>query len=130
MTPEIEAQFISRFIVKNRRERLLFELSSGKRDHCIHRFAHRVDEHFIGGCLHPYKLVSEEKLFRDMLSLGCRKDRAHIMSTSWDENNSMPLCDAITQAVYGGTLFVIAEGATVAYYEAEPDYASEKFLIY
>ncbi len=108
----------------------MFELSSGKRDRCLNRFAPRADEHLIASCLHPYKLISAEKLYGDMLSLGSGKDGAHIMSTSWDENNSMPLLEAISQAVYGGTLFVIAEGAAVAYYEAEPYRASKKYLIY
>ena len=130
MVPEIEAQFINRFAVKNRRERLLYELSSNQRDKCIGRFAHRADEHLIAGCMHPYNLRSIEQLYKDMLALGCSPIGAHIVSISRSQENSMPLWDALSDGVYMGTVIIIASDAFAAYYESEPDYASDKYLIY
>lgn len=130
MIPGIETQFVNRYIVKNRRERILFELDSKRRDDCIHRFAHRANEHLIPSCMHPYTLDSKEKLYKDMLALGCSPTGAHIVSISNNQENFMSLWDAISEGVYMGTVIIIASDAFAAYYESEPDYASEKYLIY
>ena len=42
----------------------------------------------------------------------------------------MPLWDALSDGLYMGTVIIIASGAVAAYYESEPDHASEKYLIY
>lgn len=44
MENEIEKEFIRKFIVKNIRERLLFELSGKKRQDGIGRFCHNADD--------------------------------------------------------------------------------------
>lgn len=41
---EIESKFIQQFIVKNKRDRLLFELSGKKRQAGIGRFCHNADD--------------------------------------------------------------------------------------
>ncbi len=42
----------------------------------------------------------------------------------------MPLLGVLSEGVHMGTVIIIASGAVAAYYESEPDYASEKYLIY
>lgn len=47
MNNEIEKKFIQQFIIKNKQDRLLFELSSKKRQNGIGRFCHSADDYLI-----------------------------------------------------------------------------------
>ncbi len=44
MNKKLEGDFVNTYIVKNKRERLLFELQGKKRSEAIGRFCHRTDE--------------------------------------------------------------------------------------
>ncbi len=44
MNKKLEEEFVDTYIVKNKRERLLFELQGKKRSDAIGRFCHRTDE--------------------------------------------------------------------------------------
>ena len=47
MNNEIEKKFIQQFIIKNKQDRLLFELSGKKRQNGIGRFCHNADDYLI-----------------------------------------------------------------------------------
>lgn len=61
MDNEIEKKFIQQFIVKNIRERLLFELSGKKRQNGIGRFCHNADDLLIKDKI----ILSGNELFHD-----------------------------------------------------------------
>ncbi len=66
MNKKLEEEFVHTYIVKNKRERLLFELQGKKRSEAIGRFCHRTDELLIPAVIKakgPYILEEiEDKL--------------------------------------------------------------------
>lgn len=61
MDNEIEKKFVQQFIIKNIRERLLFELSGKKRPNGIGRFCHNADDLLIKEKI----ILSGNELFHD-----------------------------------------------------------------
>ncbi|MBR5949681.1 MAG: hypothetical protein IKZ82_13710 [Clostridia bacterium] len=122
-----EAEFLRRFIVKNKRNRLLFELSDeGRRAQAVDRFSHNA----------------EELLLLDKAVLSGGKLSIEQIVSSLKENSSGGECHAVlsdggtidtgieeaVKAVYGdGPAIVITQGTV--YIETEPWTPTARYVL-
>ena len=98
---EVEKLFVQKYVRKHRRERMLLELSTDRRDYVLDNVC--GDGMFlISGCMHPYQLTTLDALYCDMLRLGVSKENAHIMGISKAYDNDMPLYDALRISLFAG----------------------------
>lgn len=126
-----ERAFVDHYIVAGYRERLIYELAH-KRDHACSRFAHGGKQLIRPERFHPVSLMTPEALCEKMIALGAEREHAHVLGANegdglWYDG---PLLEVLRKAVLIGTILVIARNAAVVYYEEEPDYRSDKHLLY
>ena len=127
----IEEEFVRAFVIKERRERTLFELASKKKrgnffSKLCHNFDEILDERFMVGV---QVSVSDEAL--TLLKSYGAPSGCYVMSYGDPDGQNLLLCDALHEAVgMGMPSIVICISGRLAYFEAEQVYGSPpRFLL-
>lgn len=103
MDNKIEKNFIQKFIIKNKRERLLFELSGKKRQHGIGRFCHTADDLLLKNKI----ILSGNKLYYDEIIKTAEK---YTLSKQWYIIAYDPVLDKKTCKLGEALDFVLGNG--------------------
>lgn len=130
MDKQIESDFVKTYIVKEKRERLLYELfHDKKRLHAIMRFSHtamkHIDERKILYCGNK---ISHEELLEFVAATGSRK--CYIISHDYDMDGQwLDAEDALKQIIgYGMPSIAIFNGLVIIETEQEQGPA-EKYVL-
>ena len=124
IVPEVERRFVERYIIRQRRARLLYELAHD-RERVYWRFS--GPDWLVAETLHPLKPTSPEMIYREMLSLGADPGPAHVFGR---DEEDLPLLQALQRRYLWGKFLLLAKDAKVVYYEAEPYPRSDKYLLF
>ena len=112
--------FVKNFIVKNRRDRLLFELGGKNRSHGIGRFCHNADDLLIKEKI----VVKSNKLFLKDIEKIIRQltneQEAYIITCSDSDGICCNLSDALKLVFGKGSAGVVVVG-NAAFVETEQD---------
>jgi hypothetical protein len=127
----IEEEFVRAFVIKERRERTLFELASKKkRDNFFSKLCHNfdkiLDERFMAAVQVP---VFDEALL--LLKSHGAPSHCYVMSFGELDGQKLLLFDALREAVgMGMPSIVICIPGRLAYFEAEQEYGPPpRFLL-
>ena len=118
---DAEERFVNAFIVRRRRERLIYELSTpGKRYDGISRFCHQA-----GAFLDPVKIYMEgsDMDSRPGFTRFIREHDGQCLVLSfeyWPDGEHMPLDEAVKEAAVSSDVFLIlGDGFALVYGEPE-----------
>lgn len=104
MDTSIEEKFVKTFIVKDKRERILYELSSAKkRSVALQRLYNSLDRNF--AVLESQKL-DEEELIAEIKKYTKAND-CYIIAESQHDGKRLPLKEAVEKVLYFGMACVI-----------------------
>ncbi|WP_167957545.1 hypothetical protein [Anaerosporobacter faecicola] len=132
MSLEYEEEFVEKFLTKNKRERLLFELSSTKkREHAIGHFCHNtldyIDENKI---VYMGNTLSNSELIKKLRSYSM-KSLVYIIS--WNENldgSLMEVDKAINEIEEEGMASIIMLGNAILIKTEQEQGAAVNYILY
>ncbi len=131
MNYEIEKEFVNNFIIKNRRERLLFELKSAKkRKNAIGRFCHTSLQYLDDSkILIKGKTVTEQEI-KNIVKKNIDKEWYLI---SWDENfdgETYEIEKALDIIINMGMASIMICGDYAIVIEEQENGAPNKYILY
>lgn len=131
MNTDIEKEFVGRFIVKERRERLLFELGSRKRKDGIGRFCHGAEEILIKDKI---ALYGNDLFYDEILGYIRHTEKAKqcyiIAYNDWLDGISCPVENGLERILGNGMAAILIIGDT-AVVETEQCFGTpERFVLH
>lgn len=119
MDKVIEENFVKRFIVRSKRDRVLYELHSpNKRSHIIQKISEFMNDNFIVFC---EKKVSTEKLLSEIKRYTEINNMCYVIGDCSDDGHNLRFIDAFNNMMDSGREYIIiCENNTVIIKEEDP----------